>query len=326
MSTVAVIMSTYNGKRFLAEQLESIEKQITTIHKTDGDTEQLKVELYIRDDGSTDGTRQILLDYTESRENVIFINPDDSDNIGVKDSFMSCLEYAYLKNKNIDYFSFSDQDDVWEKDKLISAVEKMKNKSDEKGILYYSNKTFVDENLDFIRDENIVYYGDLMEILWTSLSFGCTQVFSRKMCELVLNAKPDVMDYFHDSWVYHLAKCVGASIVFDKDSHILYRQHGNNVCGMNMSKPHNDVFKYVSQTLLRKVFARREHFKQKLIISLYQKVGPLFTEDANILYDNISSYTHEVKAKIALLRMKGIKKRNLIVRCAWVYKVIFNML
>ena len=105
--TVTVLMSTYNGERFLKEQLDSILQQ-----------QDVDVRLCVRDDGSTDGTMDILLEYADAIELTI------GNNFGVGNSFMSMV---YSANLESDYYAFSDQDDIWMPDKLISAVDELKN-------------------------------------------------------------------------------------------------------------------------------------------------------------------------------------------------------
>ena len=97
-------MSTYNGERYLREQIDSILQQI-----------DVEIELIIRDDGSNDGTVQIIEEYASKYPCISYYC---GDNVGVGKSFMELLKNA----PTADYYAFSDQDDVWLKDKLIRAV------------------------------------------------------------------------------------------------------------------------------------------------------------------------------------------------------------
>ena len=121
---VAVIMSTYNGEKFLDEQINSILSQKDVV-----------VHLYVRDDGSTDSTRQILSNTQKNNKNLhLFFE----NNIGVGNSFMKCLYYA---KANYDYYAFSDQDDIWLPEKLIKAITFLEENHKE---LYCSNQMCVD--------------------------------------------------------------------------------------------------------------------------------------------------------------------------------------
>lgn len=104
MIKVCVMMSTYNGADFIEEQIESIRKQ-----------NQVAVDLYIRDDGSTDRTVELLRMY--SRYDHIFVWEEKQ--TGVADSFWNLLE----RMGEYEYYAFADQDDIWDCDKLIKAVQ-----------------------------------------------------------------------------------------------------------------------------------------------------------------------------------------------------------
>ena len=103
MIKVCVMMSTYNGADFIEEQIESIRKQ-----------NQVAVDLYIRDDGSTDRTVELLRMY--SRYDDIFVWEEKQ--TGVADSFWNLLE----RMGEYEYYAFADQDDIWDCDKLIKAA------------------------------------------------------------------------------------------------------------------------------------------------------------------------------------------------------------
>ena len=102
-NTVTVFMSTYNGEKYLEQQIESI------LHQ-----EHVKVKLFIRDDGSKDNTIKILRKYSKlSNIHVIY-----GDNIGYAKSFLKIIE----NNEYTSYYSFSDQDDIWLPNKLHEAI------------------------------------------------------------------------------------------------------------------------------------------------------------------------------------------------------------
>ena len=100
VENVAVIMSTYNGERYIREQIESILNQ-----------KKVSVLLFIRDDGSKDNTRKIIKEYCTNYRNVIWIDELKKENLGVRDSFLRSLTFVYKNYPDIHYFSFSYQDD-----------------------------------------------------------------------------------------------------------------------------------------------------------------------------------------------------------------------
>lgn len=101
--SVQVVMSTYNGEKYLKEQIDSILSQ-----------EGVDVRLYIRDDGSSDRTTDILASYQEHKN----VKIEKGNNLGFAKSFLTALDEC----DEADYYAFSDQDDVWEKDKLSTAM------------------------------------------------------------------------------------------------------------------------------------------------------------------------------------------------------------
>lgn len=117
--SVQVVMSTYNGEKYLKEQIDSILSQ-----------EGVDVRLYIRDDGSSDRTTDILASYQEHKN----VKIEKGNNLGFAKSFLTALDEC----DEADYYAFSDQDDVWEKDKLSTAIEILEEESQSTPLLYCS--------------------------------------------------------------------------------------------------------------------------------------------------------------------------------------------
>ena len=212
MKTVGVILSSFNGKRFIRDQIDSILNQ-------DG----VSVDLYIRDDGSKDGTRGILKRYSE-RSNVFIVL---GENQGVGNSFMELL---YSLPDCYDYYAFSDQDDVWMEDKLQTAVDRLEG---EQAVLYGSNLLCVDKDLNpigMLYDTNKVFCDTLLPALIRTGLYGCTLVFTRDFFKMLCNRRPSrrlMKITLHDQWVPACAVAVG-KIIYDQDAHIQYRRHGKN--------------------------------------------------------------------------------------------------
>ena len=121
---IAVLMSTYNGERYLREQIDSILNQKI----------EVCFDLIVRDDGSTDKTIEILKMYADAGKLFFSIGK----NVGAARGFVNLLH----ENPGYDYYAFSDQDDVWNEDKLkkgITAIQDIK-----KPALYCTNCELVD--------------------------------------------------------------------------------------------------------------------------------------------------------------------------------------
>ena len=220
MQTVAVIMSTYNGEKYLAEQLDSILAQ-----------EGVHVELYIRDDGSKDSTREILTSYAEKHAN---IHLDFGENLGYARSFITELAAA----SGFEYYAFSDQDDYWKPEKLITAVtaiqaEEAKH-STNTTVMYYSNLYVSDINLNVIRKTKIEHRIKTLEgiTLRRTMIAGCTIVMNAKLREIAISM-PEFVGA-HDSLIVSLCLFTKGIAICDTNSYILSRQHGHNTVGSSI--------------------------------------------------------------------------------------------
>lgn len=213
MSKITVLLSTYNGERYLKEQLNSVLKQ-----------KNVQVNVLVRDDGSTDNTIRILNEYDDKFHNFTYYK---NKNLGPAFSFLDLVIHA----PDSDYYAFCDQDDVWDEDKLFCAIEKLKGLDSDKPNLYYSNLRIVDENLNFYRfsHDKALFNSNKYSALTENLCTGCTAVFNKTALKMMKENMPEYCT-MHDTWVYMLCKLLG-NTVYDEKAHISYRQHGNNVVG-----------------------------------------------------------------------------------------------
>ena len=219
MSTV-VLLSTYNGERYLREQIDSVLNQ-----------RGVDVKLLVRDDGSTDATTNILNEYQEKGRLTWF----GGDNLGPAHSFMHLLLHANEKlclSETADcMYAFCDQDDVWDEDKLSAAISLMGTRKNN-AVFYASQIRAVDQCLQPLPTPVLSPFMSVGESLVYSFITGCTVVMNAKMRCMVLLKKMPPTGVLHDYWCYLVAQAVGATVVFDVTPHISYRQHGHNVVGM----------------------------------------------------------------------------------------------
>ncbi|WP_412166865.1 glycosyltransferase [Bifidobacterium apri] len=211
---IAVAMSTYNGEKYLPEQIESILAQ-----------KDVYVEIYIRDDGSSDSTISILKKYEKDHAN---IHVSAGNNVGFARSFLTDLASI----TGFKYYAFSDQDDYWQEDKLISAI-RMLEKSTRPAI-YYSNLMDTDQDLNVRDTTRLQERKKTLESVTMRRSIaGCTMVMNNELKELVCRRQfpASLGPIGHDSFIMSLAYSVGADILFDENSYIDYRQHSNNTTG-----------------------------------------------------------------------------------------------
>lgn len=213
VKSVSVIMATYNGEKYLQEQIESILNQ-----------SNVNVSLLVRDDGSTDKTTSILDDY----QNKGLLKWYSGEHLGVQQGYLDLLKHA----PKADFYAFSDQDDVWDKDKLYTAVSHLSELPSEKPAIYYGGQKLVDEDLNFLSEHKIATNRSSHTNYLISNVAGCTAVFNQKLTDIVNGKNPSFI-LMHDSWIFKVCLAMGGSYYADAHSYINYRQHGDNTVGLN---------------------------------------------------------------------------------------------
>lgn len=209
---VQILMSTYNGERFIHKQLDSIVAQT------------YPVSLLIRDDGSTDSTIDIIKEYEKEYD---FISHVEGQNVGVIHSFFTLINMADM---SADMYAMADQDDIWFEDKIERAVEKLGSMNCEKPCMYCSAQTLIDAE-DNVLDVNMMQvtmrpgFGNAVV---ENIATGCTCVINKKLL-VIAKAEPQYT-IMHDWWLYMLATSMG-EFYYDPKPGMYYRQHGNNTMG-----------------------------------------------------------------------------------------------
>lgn len=220
MVKIAILLSSYNGGEFICEQINSLLAQ---------DCENRNLDIFIRDDGSTDRTTEIVSKYANEYDNIYLIR---GENVGVTHSFFKLLELPEVKG--YDYYAFCDQDDVWLDTKLTSMIAEMNNS---KPCLVCCSYRITDDNLNKIRDVSCNKDVALGRILVDSNYPGCTMMFNQKLFCLIANSLNSPMAWkssIHDLWVLMIATVFG-EVKVSGNIGILYRQHSNNAIGASTS-------------------------------------------------------------------------------------------
>jgi glycosyltransferase involved in cell wall biosynthesis len=214
MKKVQILMTTYNGERYLRTQIDSILEQ-----------DYPNIQLLIRDDGSSDSTLKILEEYSASNDKVSYYT---GVNLGVVNSNFDLIKRA---DTTADYYSFADQDDYWMPNKISQAVLALEKLDKNQALLYCGRPTLADKDLKILDvkintpDIRPCFNNALVENICT----GCTAVINNTMLVLVKEHIPEYV-IMHDWWFYLLATYFG-QVYYDKESYILYRQHSDNVMG-----------------------------------------------------------------------------------------------
>ncbi|MBR2764045.1 MAG: glycosyltransferase family 2 protein [Lactococcus sp.] len=213
---VNIVLSTYNGARFLAEQLESIQKQTFT-----------DWQLLIRDDGSTDITPQIIAEFVKADPRIHFINEHDRQNFGVIKNFFTLVKY-----EKADYYFFSDQDDVWLPDKMATMLDEVIHHDKSQPLMIYMDLSVVDQDLNvthpsMIRSQSHHANTTLLAELTENTVTGGVAMINHALAEKWEDTDDVIM---HDWYLALLATATGKLVYIDKPGE-LYRQHDNNVLG-----------------------------------------------------------------------------------------------
>lgn len=214
--TVKILLATYNGQKYLADQVKSIQAQTVT-----------DWELLIRDDGSSDGTHQVIRDLVVSDSRIRWINPGETRNLGVIKSF-----YTLLKYEPADYYFFSDQDDVWLPNKLEVTLERASQEPADQPLLVYTDLKVVDEDLNVLNESMIATQShhantELHQELTENTVTGGTMMINRALADLWQTADDLLM---HDWYLALVAAALGKLVYIDQPTQ-LYRQHSKNVLG-----------------------------------------------------------------------------------------------
>jgi glycosyltransferase involved in cell wall biosynthesis len=218
---VGILLCTYNGARFLAAQLESIESQAHT-----------KWFVVASDDGSSDHTLEILQNYQAKWPQgklVIRSGPQK----GFCQNFLSLACDPEIK---ADYYAFSDQDDVWLHEKLAVALNTIAiHQAPEVPFLYCGRTAYVTEALEPCGASPLFLFPlSFRNALVQSIAGGNTMVFNQPAKNLIEKAgNQDVPS--HDWWLYQLISGAEGDLYYDPIPHLLYRQHEESLVGGNNS-------------------------------------------------------------------------------------------
>ena len=206
---VKVLLSAYNGEKYIEEQVESILTQ-----------NYQNLELYIRDDGSKDRTLEVLKKYEEDAR----VHVMAGKNKGFIKSFFELVKQC----GDADYFAYADQDDVWLPKKVAMAVERLEREEQDQPLLYFSNYDFYDENMNFKEHGKLpTMEPSFHNAIVDCLTLGFNSVFNKTAHDLMVEHIPKHC-CGHDWWTYMVCSGMG-KVVFDERVTVKYRRHENNV-------------------------------------------------------------------------------------------------
>lgn len=301
MKTVTVIMSSYNGEEYIVKQLKSIFNQTG-----------VRIQIYVRDDGSTDNTIRILKKLSKKHENLII---EGAENVGWEKSFLLALRDA----PKADYYAFADQDDVWFDDKLISGVKMMeKSLFKDKPLMYHCNKLSVKENMEPLPHQVRRTPKPLnrKNAIIQEYAQGCSIIINENARRLVTQHLPEGK-IAHDFWCGLLCYLFG-EVIYDNTPHFYHISHGNNASG------EGHTLGCWGKRL--RSFFRKGNIYYSPADDLLVGYGNFLNKEDKTFIEKLKSYRHSVSDKFFLLFSVKFIRDSIIGTLSLKMAILFNRL
>lgn len=288
---VNILMSTYNGQQFLAEQIRSIQEQSYT-----------DWTLFIRDDGSSDNTKEILKDFEHQDSRIHLIDSDKSDNLGVIKSF-----HKLVNHDRADYYFFSDQDDVWLPNKLELSLKEAQNYLADLPLMVYMDLKVVNQDLKIMTESMVKSQShhantELVQELTENTVTGGVAMINHALAEMWQETDDILM---HDWYLALLASAFGNLVFIDQPGE-LYRQHSDNVLGARtLSKRFK---KWIRPHILFAVYWDLIKNSQKQASHLLQM--PLSQSNRELIEAFVTIMDKPMLKRFRILRKYGLKKNK----------------
>lgn len=286
-----ILLATFNGEAFLPAQLQSLAQQTDTAWR-----------LLVRDDGSTDATREILTAFaTRQGRGSVRILEDGAGRLGVLGSFMALLAAAPCSAR----YAFCDQDDVWRPEKLARAAAAMADSPPSTPTLYCARQQIVDSTLHPLGlSPDIAREPGFGNALVQNIATGCTIVMNHAARHAVLAEAPPP-NTLHDWWSYLTVSGAGGRVIFDPEPVVLYRQHRANAVGATPNTLRRAAYAMLRgpQPLLEQMMAQAHALE----------AHPALTADARDAVAHITSLPRAGRLnRLAALRRAGVYRQRIV--------------
>jgi len=272
---VDILLATYNGEKYIKEQIESILNQTYK-----------NIQIIISDDCSQDGTRDILKQYENNEKIKVFYQEK---NLGYVKNF----EFL-LKQVENEIYMLSDQDDVWKEEKIEKTIKKLKNENLD---LVFGDLEVVDENLNTIcksynkymhLDKKIEKYINSYKLQYMyNCMTGCTIASKKEWIDKFLPFPTNSKYVIHDYWM-GLVIALKGKVGYLKEPYILYRQHGNNQVGVSKA---SHKFKKLEQV-------------RDLALDIKLGIFETYLQNEEIFDENLRKQNKEVYEYFEMLKTK----------------------
>ncbi|HAF99149.1 glycosyltransferase family 2 protein [Paenibacillus lactis] len=294
MKKVQVLLSAYNGEDYIAEQIKSILRQSYP-----------HISILVRDDGSSDRTREQLQPFIESHPDRI--QQIKGSNIGVVPSFFELVMHS---DPQADYYCFCDQDDVWLDHKIERAVNMLDSQSDNIPAMVFTATKLVDKELHSLGtwpkapSKQPSFYNALIQ----NIAVGATITINRAARDLFVNryrVDPSRI-IMHDWWFYLLVSAFG-NVIYDQSPSMLYRQHGNNVVGGS-----NSFFDKLNQKYRSYLKHKGEHLLVSQAREFYRVYGHLLDDEKREQLELFIAPRQRFREKIHFLQRSKLYRQSIL--------------
>lgn len=286
---IIVIMKTYNGSKYVIEQVDSIMNQ-----------KEVNTYLYISDDGSNDDTISKIYSLKTKYKNIFLIANHEGE--GPAMGFLNLVKYVVDNVQISDYFiAYADQDDVWYSDKLITAVT---NLNEQEADLFLSTYDVSSSKQSFVRDMRYDIPITVERVLTYWCPSGNVFVFNKPLALAVASTNPKTLR-MHDFWTLLVAISGDYKIVTLNKPLLMYRLHENNTVGLNkigLSYFKNLFFSVKNNRNIRSLQAT-ELLKQESEI--------IKNEEVREKIEKFSQYQYHLSQRVELSQLKILGMNNL---------------
>jgi glycosyltransferase involved in cell wall biosynthesis len=281
-------MSTYNGERFLRAQLDSL-----FLHQGPD------IRLHVRDDGSSDGTRDIVRWYMSKRS---AISLETGANIGPAQSFLRLLQAAQPEQ---DAYLFCDQDDLWNPEKIPVAVAALRAVGPGTPAMYFSRVAYIDTSDAYLGMSRIPTNLGLGNAIVENVAQGCTIALNSAAREVICKARPEHL-IMHDWWCY-LVMSVFGRLLYDPTPHINYRLHGANA---TVTRP-TRLAQFMADVRRRVFYSYNTQMRSLQAAEFWRLYGELILDDSarGLISDFLAGKTSTAK-RLRLAAGKRLKVNN----------------
>ncbi len=301
---VAILLCTYYGQRYLAEQLASFEAQSHS-----------NWQVWASDDGSEDDTRAILESYQHKwAEGSLFICSGPAEGFAANFLSLTCKEHI-----KADFYAYSDQDDIWEADKLARAVRWLESVPAEVPALYCSRTRLVDVNNNEIGVSPLFTNPpSFANAIMQNIGGGNTMMFNNAARELLREAGENRSVITHDWWAYIVVTGCGGRVFYDSEPTLRYRQHTSNLVGTNSNWA-------ARLKRMRMLFQGRfKQWNDSNIEALHALDHRLTPESRETLQRFVSARKMSVVPRLINLKRAGVYRQTLLGNLGLIAAAIFG--